>query len=159
MPFHEIKTDEHVPGASKREKDFETQIMRGCAATVVLSVLVYGITIWPFFALPEHTVEGLFAILAFGMIPSTILGVFAIRKIGYGGFSGFVGGALTSAAFIYLRLQQTMLAKVNPNLPAVEYPERWVWLVPLAWVLFAIVVGLIACPDPLGREGDPRTVR
>ncbi len=155
MPFDELKTDEKLTEPQRRLKDFEGQLMVGCGVVVVVSLFTYVLSVWPFFRFPEYEISGLITIAVIGGVPATILGAIAVRRCGVPGTSGFVGGAMASAVFMYLRLRETMLAKLNPDLPQPEYPERWAWMVPLAWVLWTVAVSLILMPpEAIPRENS-----
>ncbi|HCM72847.1 MAG TPA: hypothetical protein DIS87_01760 [Armatimonadetes bacterium] len=54
------------------------------------------------------------------------------------------------AVFAYLRLKETMLGKLNVDIPPPEWPDEVAWLVPL---LIAFVPFLLAAAAyPYGRE-------
>jgi hypothetical protein len=124
--------------------------MSGCATIVVASFVTYGLAVWPYFVLPEHTVAGLVTIVLSGMAPASVFGSLAVRSHGLAGAAGFLGGAMASAVFVYLRLQQTQLGRLSYELPDPEYPAAWVWMLPLAW--FLLCGGLAALLLP--KETD-----
>ena len=121
-------------------------MMSGCATIVLGSLITYGLVIWPFFVFPEYTVVGLALTMATGAGAATLFGLFCTRKFGLAGASGFIGGAMASAIFIYLRLQQTVAVRGHHDYLQPEYPDRWAWLTPLAWFLAAVAVALLFLP-------------
>ena len=154
MPFEPIRTDEKRSGARRKRTDYESELMAGCMVILVVSLLVFGVSVVPFFAVDEYTREGLLRGILTGMLPASVLGVVSMRWFGAAGLSGFLGGALTVTVFLFLRLEQTMLGFYDINLPTPEYPERWKWFIPLAWALWAGILAVI-----FGRSGPIRRVR
>lgn len=153
MPFEPLQTDEKLEKPIKAEKDFDTQMLAGCTAFVGTSVLCYLLGVWPFFVLPEtNKLLMLLMACALGLIPAAIFGSVITRKAGLPGACGFLGGAMAIAIFLFLRLQQIMLAKQIKDLPQPEYPSSWVWMLPLAWILVAI--GLVSLFMPKGQFMD-----
>lgn len=153
MPFEPLQTDEKLDKPVKAERDFDSQMLAGCTAFVGTSVFCYLLGVWPFFVLTEtNKLLMLLLACAFGLIPSAIFGSVITRKTGLPGACGFLGGAMAIAIFLFLRLQQVMLAKQIKDLPQPEYPSSWVWMVPLAWILVA--VGLVALFMPKGQFMD-----
>lgn len=146
MPFEPLKTDEKYEGPAQAKTNLERQLMAGCTTIVVICFLVYFITIWPWFALPAYTVSGLTEALIFGAGASVILGIIATLKFKSAGGAGFLGGAMAASVFMYLRLNQIMLGKGHVDLPQPEYPERWEWLVPLAYMVLCIAVVAVLWP-------------
>jgi hypothetical protein len=120
--------------------------MNGCATIVVLSFTTYGLVVWPFFVMPEYTIFGLLTIIVLGMAPATVFGALAVRRAGLAGAAGFFGGAMASAVFIFLRLQQTQLGRLSYELPDPEYPAAWGWMLPLAWFLFSGGIAAVLLP-------------
>jgi hypothetical protein len=144
MPIEPITTDEKIDGpAAKKKKDFEAHLMGGCMVIVISSVLVFGMSIWPFIPFPEYSVQGLKQIALFGAVPALVFAAIVSFRFGLAGGAGSVGGALAATIFIFLDLQQTMLGHMTVDLPEPEYPERWVWMVPLGYVLAFVVVALV----------------
>ena len=147
MPFEPLKTDEKLEGPPpKQQSPLEKQLMSGCMVILLTCVIVYGLCLWPWFTFQGHTVSGLVKALTFGAGSSIVLGIFVTLKYGMAGASGFLGGAFVAAVFMFLRIQQYMLGKGHNDLQQPEYPERWQWLVPLAWVLLAVVIVAIFLP-------------
>lgn len=138
-----------------RTHQMDQAMLGGCFTIGILAVLCHLLTIWPFFIFAEHTITGLQRIFMVGGLPVLILGLLASWRFSFAGYSGFVGGAVASAAFMYLRLDQTFLGAISPNLPAPEYPERWKWMIPLAWIAACALLGGIALgKDISDREND-----
>ena len=146
MPVDGTGTDEELTVPElKRKKDFESQLMAGCTTIGVLSVFTYFLSIWPFTVMAEYTWNGLIMILAYGTVPASILGAIAGRKLGYAGSTGYFGGALASAVFMHLRLQQTMLGNFTKDVPKPEYPDSVAIAVPLLWFVVAGIVAVAFC--------------
>lgn len=146
MAFDPLETDEKLAEPVKRKSDLEASLMAGCSTIVAASFITYGLVIWPFFVFPEYTLKGLAMIALTGPGAATVFGIFLCRRMGISGASGFLGGSTTSAVFIYLRMQQTMLAVGSQDLPQPEYPVRWATLAPLAWFVASIFVALLFLP-------------
>jgi len=146
MPFDPILTDEPLSEpAQKKRKDFEAQLMAGCMSIGVISILTYGLVIWPFAVFQEYSVNGLLTILATGPLPACVFGAVAGRKLALAGSTGFFGGAMAAAVFMHLRLQQTMLGKYTKDLPAPEYSDLVAILLPVGWFLVSGLVALVFC--------------
>ena len=79
-------------------------------------------------------------------LAAAILGAFASRKFELPGACGFVGGSMALSVFLYLRLQEVMLGKGSTDLPHPDYPESWVWVIPLAWLIVSLLIAGLATP-------------
>lgn len=147
MPFEPLQTDEKLEGPPRKpQSTFEKQMMSGCFVILVTCFLVYFVVMWPWFVFPAYTVPGLINCLVFGAAAAAVLGIVATLKFQLAGGAGFLGGGLAAAVFMYLRMDQFMLGRGHNDLPQPEYPERWVILVPLAWVLLSAAVVAIFLP-------------
>lgn len=145
MPADGLGTDEELAQVPARKRDFEAQLMAGCSTIGIVSVITYFLTIWPFAVFPEYSIVGLAQIIAFGMLPASVLGVFAARKFALAGASGFFAGAMAAATFIHLRLQQTMLGNYARDIPKPDYPEAVAYLLPFAWFAWTGALAWIFC--------------
>ena len=145
MPFEPLQTDEQIP-PSRGQKDFESSLMQGCATIVLASLITYGLTVWPFFVFEEYRIQGLAMSMALGPGTACILGLFATRKFKLAGASGFLGGGMAGAIFIFLRLQQTVAVRGHYEHLQPEYPDRWAWMTPLAFFMIAVALVLIFLP-------------
>lgn len=153
MPFESLETDEKIEGAVKRPKDDDTQLLFGCGTFVMVSGLQLALICWPFFVFPKtHELSQLMIALAAAGIPALIAGVISVRKLAVAGASGFVGGAMASAAFMFLRLHEVSMGRYMHDAPQPEFPEVWTWIIPVAWVLLAAAVALLLIPK---REIEP----
>lgn len=162
MPFERLETDEPISpdAASTKARDFEGTLMTGCGVILVSSVLTYLMSFWPFAAVPHHTVSGLVQALALASLPTWVFGAILARKFGMAGASGFVGGALCSAIFIYLRLQMVTSVRGDRTLPQPEYPDRWAVIIPVAWLLASAAAMMLFLPSWFDKdEGEPATDR
>jgi len=147
MPFEPLRTDEKLPTKQKPPKDMDSVMLTGCTGFVFASLLTYFLGVWPFLAFQDThlaAIMGLCALL--GLVPATVLGIVAARKFELPGACGYVGGAMALSVFLYLRLQQVMLGKSSTDLPRPDYPESWVWAVPLGWLIFSVLVAVLAIP-------------
>ncbi|MFZ4509049.1 MAG: hypothetical protein ACOYON_15275 [Fimbriimonas sp.] len=147
MAFEPIETDETLPEKAKREKDMDTQMLMGCSSFVVVSIGSYLLTVWPYFLVAElEKGQTLLNCALMGMVPSLLVGGFASRRFGLPGGFGFVGGAIATAIFLYLRLQATQLAAMAQQLPTPDYPSELIWLLPGAWLFLVMITALALIP-------------
>jgi hypothetical protein len=147
MPFEPLKTDEKLSRKQKPAKDMDSLMLAGCTGFVGTSILSYGLAVWPFMVLQETqraVTLGWGALL--GLLPAAILGVVAARKFNLPGACGFVGGSMAMSVFLYLRLQQVMLAKGSTDLPHPDFPDSWGWAIPLGWLVLSVFLAVIALP-------------
>lgn len=153
-----LQTDEKLEKPAPKVPDFERQLMGGCFTIGLLAIAVYIAGALPFFFVLEYTVQGLVTGALLGWIPAALVCAFLIHKMGIAGASGYLGGSLCAVVFIFLRLGQVMAGKMDPSLPAPEYPDDWAWLVPLVWMIGSIVVTLLAYPkeEPADRGSGSR---
>ena len=150
MPIEPLQTDERREGPVAKKADYETKLLLGCGFTGFLALFGYFMGMWPFLVFPEYTVVGLRNIILLGPCIAAVLGIIAIRKTGPPAVSGYIGGQMAVAVFAYLRLKETMLGKLNVDIPRPEWPDEVAWLVPL---LIAFVPFLLAAAAyPYGRE-------
>jgi hypothetical protein len=161
VPFEPLQTDEKLEEKVRPERDMDTQMLFGCGSFVFVSIVSYALAAWPMFVVPNtHLLVDFGIALAAGLIPASILGVVAIRKTGLAGACGFVGGAMATAIFLFLRLEQLMLGYSVREIPRPEYPRSWMWIVPTAWVIAAILLAVIFLPRrELHDEGSESDVR
>jgi hypothetical protein len=144
MSFEPLKTDEpKAPGQEKREKEFEGQILKGSMIIGVTSVVVFILCGWPFLVIEEYRVSGLFQWAWTGALPALIVGSVAAFKFKLAGASGFAGGALASAVFIFLRMDSNLLRNFVADVAKPDYPDNWKYLIPLAWVVLSLVISVI----------------
>ena len=147
MPFEPLRTDEKRPGEPKPAKDMDSLMLTGCSAFVATSFLTYFLTVWPFLTFQDSHLAATLGVCALlGPLPALVLGAYASRKFELPGACGFVGGSMALCVFLFLRLQQVMLGKGSTDLPHPDYPDSWVWMIPLAWLVAAIFVALLAMP-------------
>jgi len=159
MPFEPLRTDEPIERhAVRKVRDFESSLMAGCATIVLASLITYFLSIWPFFVFPEYRISGLLIIALAGPGTAGVFGIFCTRKFGLAGASGFVGGAMASAIFMFLRLQQTVAVRGHHDYVQPEYPDRWAWLTPLAWFLISGALALIFLPKEPEEHLEARPI-
>lgn len=147
MPFEPLRTDEPLPSGQKQKPDMDTQMIFGCSGFVATSIFSYLLFVWPHFVYARtHLIFDLGMACGLGMPQALILGGYAARKFGLPAASGFVGGAMAGAIFLYLRLEQVMSLRGHREAPQPEFPSAWVWLLPVAWILLALGVALWCIP-------------
>ncbi|AIE84269.1 hypothetical protein [Fimbriimonas ginsengisoli] len=152
MPFEPLDTDEKLERPATRVRDMDDQMLFGCSGFLVASLGGYALSVWPFFVFPDTQRLSVLAIsLGVGLIPAAILTVFASIKFGMAGACGGVGGAIATAMFLYLRLNQIFLAWMARRIPEPEYPASMQGLIPIAWILAVLLIGMAATP----RETSP----
>jgi hypothetical protein len=143
MSFEPNQTDEILEKSSPRTKDFESQLMGGCSAFVVTSLLLFGISVAPFLVIADiATFKNLLTALGVAGVLVAPLGALATRKAAIPGASGTMAAALATAIFLLLRMQQVGMTRLVPDLIPPEWPPALEWLVPLIWVvaMFAVVL-------------------
>lgn len=147
MGFEPLQTDEKLYSRVEGQKEFEAQMMGGCTTIGLGSVAVFALCAWPWFVVQEYRVAGLQTWLMLGALPALALGAALSRLFGLAGASGFVGGSLISAVFVFLRLDQSMMRNLIPDVPRPDYPDIWKYLVPLIWILVSMVVAGLLVPS------------
>ena len=145
MAHDPLNTDEMTGERAKRRPDMDTAFLTGCLTIAILSIIVYIVTIWPFFVMEANTREQLVNIFLLGGLPALILGLIAVRVLGLSGATGFVGGVFASSVYIFLQIDMLALGNLKPTeeLPGTDYPEAWAWLVPLLWSLVSVTLTLL----------------
>ena len=140
MAFEPLETDEKQSEAIKQGPDMDTQMIGGCTGFVGAAFITYGLCIWPFFLFHQqaHLLNSVLLASLLGLVPATLFGAFVGSKWGLAPACGFFGGALTTAVFLYLSLQQVALGHSSKELPTPDYPASFSWLIPLGWTLFAL---------------------
>ncbi|MCW5943013.1 MAG: hypothetical protein KIS66_12320 [Fimbriimonadaceae bacterium] len=159
MAFDDLQTDEPLSHRAKPPMDMDAAMLMGCTGFVVASLATYLLAVWPYFAVirEQHTLSGLGKALALGGVPAFGLGFLLVRRYGLPAACGAVGGAMATAIFIYVRLQQVMLGFDVPEIPDPEYPRFVAWLLPLVWLTTAVFVELVAMlvwPERSPDDGD-----
>jgi hypothetical protein len=125
----------------------DSQMIFGCSGFLVASVLGYLMSIWPFLAF-QQTEQAIWLLLCmlFGPGPAVVLGAFATRKFGLGGACGFIGGALCTAIFVFLRIQHSFTSYLAQQAPRPDFPEIFQYLVPLVYVLLCVFIAVLLIP-------------
>ena len=145
MAFDELGTDERLDAPVKPEADMDVQMIGGCSSFVAAALITYVLSIWPFFALHSrmHELGALTSACALGLVPASAFGAFAGGRWGLPTACGFFGGAMTTAVFLYLMLQQASLGHTVRELPVPDYPATFMWWIPLGWLVFALMIAII----------------
>lgn len=161
MPHEPLGTDEKLDKPAKRKPDMDSTFLVGCMTVSVLSLLVWGLAIWPFFVFDMHLRQGLVSAAMAGFVPSLAVGAISVIKGGMTGATGFAGGAFAAGLFAYLQLENLMLGKFGnvEDLPPPDYPDFWTWLLPLIWCLLVSFLILIFMPkgefeDEVGKGSN-----
>ncbi len=119
----------------------------GCSGFVITSIGGYLVSVWPYLVFRDtEKLVHLGAASAAGLLPAALLGVVATRRFGLPGACGFVGGALSTGIFLYLRIEQTFISSLARQAPTPDYPQILMYLVPLGWILAAAILALAFLP-------------
>lgn len=154
MPFEPLRTDEPYRGPKSKQKDLDSIMLAGCGAFVATSLITYALVIWPHFAFPTtHLLATLGLTCGIGMGSASIFGAYVTRKFGVAAAGGFLGGALSTAIFLNLRLKQVLMMDGVDEQPQPEFPANWEYFVPLAWILLVVVIiGLTLRREEFGDD-------
>ncbi|MGV3613720.1 MAG: hypothetical protein ACO1SV_00175 [Fimbriimonas sp.] len=144
MAFEPLQTDETLDEAAPKVRDTDTVMLFGCGAFVAGSLTVYFLSIWPFLAWSDvQRLRTLAMCVGAGLAPTVVFTAIMSRRFGLPGACGAIGGALTTAVFLYLRLQQAFTAAAARQDKPPDYPASLQTLVPLVWVLAVALVGVL----------------
>lgn len=147
MPFEPLQTDEKLPEPPKQQRDMDTQMMLGCSTFGIVAGLGLALAAWPHFVITDtQHLDSLVRASAMGLVPAGLVGIVATRRLGLPGACGFVGGALVTAVFLYLRLTQVLLTRYGNPSELPDYPTSWSWMAPIAWVLFCAGLAVVFLP-------------
>ena len=156
MALEPLNTDETLDAAVRPEKDMDAQMIFGCSGFLVAAVAGYLLSIWPFVAFQKtEQVQWLLICFAAGPLPATILGIYATRKFGLGGACGFIGGALCTGVFLFLRIQHSFVSALAQQAPRPGYPEAFQYLVPGAYILACLFLAILVLPKDEFGPSDP----
>ncbi|MCB8931872.1 MAG: hypothetical protein M9921_02560 [Fimbriimonadaceae bacterium] len=145
MPFEPLETDEKLDAPPPKKRDMDTQMMFGCSTFGIVAGLILLLVALPHFLIADtqRLVElGRASLL--GLAPAAVVGMVASRRFGLPGACGFVGGALVSAVFLYLRLAQVLLTRYGDPSEQPDYPVSWGTLLPIAWVAACAGLALLS---------------
>jgi hypothetical protein len=147
MAFEPLKTDEKIEGPVVRKQDMDAAMLFGCSGFVLTSIGGYILSVWPFLVFPDtEQIRMLGLAAAVGLIPAAVLGIVATRKFALAGACGFVGGALSTGIFLYLRIEQTFISALSRQAPTPDYPQMMMVLVPVSWVILCAILALVFLP-------------
>ncbi len=155
MAFEPLQTDEKIEGPIVKKKDFDGQMLVGCSAFLIASIVGYLLAVWPFLVIQDIEKLSKFG-LAGGLagIPWMLWLAITARKGGLPAACGGLGGAMAIAVFLYIRLQQPFLAWRSQQVEKPEYPEGFITLIPIAIPIIAIIIGLTMMKK---EEFDPQS--
>jgi len=137
----------------KRTPDLETLMTRGAIVFAISSLGGFALTVWPYFVWTEHYRFSQLALCGvLGFVPTLILAALATRRFGLPASVGFFACSLAMGVFLYVRLWQMMLAWEAQRIPQPDYPQAFLWLLPLAWVL--LISATVAAASPVSTN-DP----
>jgi hypothetical protein len=135
---------------ARKPRDLESDLMQGCGVIVLISLVTFGLAVWPSLVWREYSVRELLTTLGCAWTPTLILGWFSLKKFRESGLAGFIGGAMCYGIFLYMRLMQVFVAEDNPDLPHAEWPRVFSIVIPALWAVLS--VGLAAVAYPRTRE-------
>ena len=119
----------------------------GCSGFVATSIGGYVLSVWPYLVFPKiYQLQGLEVASLAGLGPAAILGLVAVRYFRLAGACGFVGAAMATGIFLYLRIEESFIAGSAGRSPVPDYPRPMVYLVPLAWVLATAIMAIAFLP-------------
>lgn len=145
MPIEPLNTDEKLDTPPPKSRDMDTQMMMGCSTFGIVAGMVLVLTAWPYFLIQDaQKLHSLLRVSAIGLAPAAVFGIVVSRRFGLPGACGFVGGALVSAVFLYLRLGQVLLTRYGDPSEQPDYPVAWGWLMPMAWVVACSGLALLS---------------
>ncbi|MDX2064599.1 MAG: hypothetical protein SFX74_02535 [Fimbriimonadaceae bacterium] len=150
MAFEPLQTDEtRAPGeAADASRDMDREMLFGCSGFLLASVFGYMLSIWPFIAFQQtERLATLGLAIALGPGVAAAVGMVITRRYKLAGACGFVGGALCTAIFMYLRLQHGFISAMAKQAPRPDYPESFALLVPGAYVLLCVFLAVLVMPN------------
>lgn len=146
MAFEPIGTDEQLTTGYKPE-DHDAPLIRGCMVFAVVSLVTFGLLMWPFLDVRElFQYNALIRALWVASIPAAIWGVVWSRIGSVPGASAFVAGTLLAGVFVYIRVRQVIIFAGQSGSPPTEYPDSWNLFIPIVWVVGSFVLAGIAVP-------------
>lgn len=147
MAFEPLQTDEKLDAPVEKAPDMDAAMLTGCSGFVFASVGGYILSVWPFLVFPDsEKLIRLATASGIGFVPASILGIIATRKFGLAGACGFVGAALATGIFLYLRLDEIFIGALARQAPTPDYPKMMSWLLPLAWILATAIIAIAVLP-------------
>jgi hypothetical protein len=153
MAFEPLQTDEKIDAPVKGPRDMDAAMLFGCSGFVITSLGGWALSVWPYLVFPDTEKLAMLGLASgAGLTPAAVLGVFSTRKFGLAGACGFVGGALSTGIFLYLRLDQIFISALARQAPTPNYPHLLVYLVPLGWILVATILALAFLPKEKDSE-------
>lgn len=152
MPFEPLRTDEKLDKPAQKGPDMDALMLAGCGAFVFTALATYFLGIWPFLVFGDtYRLRTLALDLACALVPTLAFGALMARKGGLPAACGFVGGSMSVAVFLYLRLKMIVSSAGSSVDVQPEYPASWAWLVPLVWLAACAIVAVVAYPS--AKEG------
>jgi hypothetical protein len=150
MAFEPLQTDEtRAPGdVTTAPRDMDREMLFGCTGFLLASVIGYALSVWPFITFQRTEQIGTLA-LAMGLGPGVaiVVGMLVTRRYQLAGACGFVGGALCTAIFLYLRLQHGFISAMAKQAPRPDYPESFALLIPAGYVLLCVFLAVLVMPS------------
>jgi len=156
MPFDPITTDEKLEQPAPKKISFDNLMLLGCMSFVIVSVIVYALSIWPFFAIDgTNRLKGLALASSLGLLPAAIAGAIGSRWGGLPGACGHIAGSMAIGVFLYLRLDQFDAVRGVPDFPQPEFPHSWVYLAPTILVLLNSAIAIFFVPKNQFQDEPP----
>lgn len=131
-------------GKGQTASDLDKELLSGCLVTSLICFVLLAVGVWPdIFWGPMFTWADLGRAAGLGLLPCIVLGIFAVRRFSYSGVTGFVGASAGVSLYWYLRLLHVATAGIDDLLPPKEYPDSFVWLVPVTFVVLATAIAML----------------
>lgn len=147
MPFEPLETDEKLTAPPSKARDMDTQMMLGCSSFGLVAGLGLALAAWPHFLITDtQKLPALVQASLLGLLPAALVGLIATRRLGLPGACGFIGGALVTGVFLYLRLTQVLLTRYGDPSQQPDYPLAWSWLLPIAWIVACAGMAVLFLP-------------
>lgn len=122
--------------------DLDAQMLGGCSAFTVCSLLSYFLGVWPFFFFkPLYVMGPMTLAIGFGVGSSIVFCMVAGRKAHMAGGFGCLAGTAALGIFFYLLTEQTVPLIAEADRVESQIPREMNFLVPLGW--FVTILTLV----------------
>lgn len=124
------------PSAPEKPMDMDAQMLGGCSAFVISSLMTYGLGVWPFFVFaPLYQAVPLFTALGISVAITLVFAVVVAKRAHMAGGFGAVAGVAALGVFFYLAISQSVPLEARLNKEAIEYPTEVGVYAPMIWGL------------------------
>ena len=124
----------------KHSGDYETEMMKGCASCLWVSLLVFALGLAPFFV-GGFRVDAFQQSLIVGVILTSIVGFFASLKLGIPALCGAIGAGLAIGVFLVLLMIFVVPTTTKPGTATVVVEPGMVILYASIWILIISATG------------------